>query len=389
MPGMVRKVGNAPVEATGEAGDMPAQALTSRDLGVPDGPDDVTPEWLTKVLRRAGETADVRVAEIDVEPIADGRGFQARLFRLRLRVTGASQGASTTLVAKLAPTAPRLRAHLISGGTARELRFYADVAERAALRTPRCFYGAMDEAGGGSVLLLEDLTALRPGDNLHGCSLEDATLAVRQLARFHAQWWERLEGLDWMEVLFGDPAGASGLYRARWEPFLTAWGHLLSERARAIGERYASRGTGIWEQIAGPPHTIAHGDFRLDNLLFDSAAAPEPLAVVDWQGVRRGKGVTDLAYFTMSSLPPRHRRAWERGLVEDYHAALVEHGVRGYDLARCLADYQLARFRTLHTLVVVAPLFDFSHPRAHALLVAGLERLAALLDDDVRALLPT
>ena len=48
-------------------------------------------------------------------------------------------------------------------------------------------YGAMDEASGRSVLLLEDLTALRPGENLGGCSLDDAMRAVRHLGRFHAR----------------------------------------------------------------------------------------------------------------------------------------------------------------------------------------------------------
>src|SRR5947209_4870400 len=98
-----------------------------------------------------------------------------------------------------------------------------------------------------------------------------------------------------------------------------------------------------------------HGDFRLDNLLFDADIAPEPLAVVDWQAVRLGKGVADLAYFALSSLQPHHRRDWELQLVESYHAALVEHGVREYDLARCVADYRLARFWNLHTLVIVGP----------------------------------
>ena len=105
--------------------------------------------------------------------------------------------------------------------------------------------------------------------------------------------------------------------------------------------------------------------------------------------MRRGKGVADLAYFAMSSLQPHHRRAWERQLVESYHAALVEHGVPGYDLARCVTDFRLARLWSLHTLVVVGPLFDFSHPRAEALLVAAIERLADLLEDESQALLST
>jgi hypothetical protein len=91
--------------------------------------------------------------------------------------------------------------------------------------------------------------------------------------------------------------------------------------------------------------------------------------------VKLGKGVADLAYFAMSTLQSHHRRAWERELVEVYHANRVDNGERGYDLARCVADYQLGRVWTLDMLVVVGPLFDFSQLRAEALLVVAIERL--------------
>jgi aminoglycoside phosphotransferase (APT) family kinase protein len=137
-----------------------------------------------------------------------------------------------------------------------------------------------------------------------------------------------------MPTLFADPVAAQEVYRASWAPFLAAWGHLVPERARVIGEWFTLHGATVWEQISAPPHTFMHGDFRLDNLLFDAAGAPEPLAVVDWQAVRLGKGVADVAYFAMSSLQPDHRKQWEAQLVDSYYAALLEHGVRGYDHAR-------------------------------------------------------
>src|SRR5205085_3514 len=119
----------------------------------------------------------------------EGRGFVARVVRYHLYFDGEPQGAPHSLIAKFAPADPDLRATLL-GLLKREVRFYAELAGTAGLRTPRCYYGAVDEASGGSVLLFEDLTALRPGDNLYGCTLEDAVLAVRQIARFHARWWE-------------------------------------------------------------------------------------------------------------------------------------------------------------------------------------------------------
>lgn len=45
-----------------------------------------------------------------------------------------------------------------------------------------------------------------------------------------------------MPVLFDDPAAAHDLYRARLAPFLAAWGHLVPERAKAVGEWFALHG---------------------------------------------------------------------------------------------------------------------------------------------------
>jgi len=142
------------VETTGGARDLLAQGPAPRDVEVPDGPDDVTPEWLTEALHQSRPTDDVVVVGFDAEVLADGRGFLGQRIRLRLRVAGAAENTPATLVAKFAPADPKLRAHLARGGNARETRFYTELADRAGLRAPRCYYAAMDEASGRSVLLL-------------------------------------------------------------------------------------------------------------------------------------------------------------------------------------------------------------------------------------------
>ncbi len=49
---------------------------------------------------------------------------------------------------------------------------------------------------------------------------------------------------------------------------------------------------------AEQPISIAHGDFRIDNLVLD-ASKPEVLAVLDWELSTLGDPLTDLAYFCM------------------------------------------------------------------------------------------
>ncbi len=76
---------------------------------------------------------------------------------------------------------------------------------------------------------------------------------------------------------------------------------------------------------------IVHGDFRLDNLIFD-AQAPRVLAVIDWELSTLGHPLADFAYHMMSRHIPRE----------------TAHGLGGLDLealgipdeAACIAAYE-------------------------------------------------
>ena len=62
--------------------------------------------------------------------------------------------------------------------------------------------------------------------------------------------------------------------------------------------------------------TICHGDFRVDNLMFDDRAGRRrPVAVLDWQISYRGPAISDVAYFLCQSLTVEERRAHETALV--------------------------------------------------------------------------
>jgi hypothetical protein len=73
--------------------------------------------------------------------------------------------------------------------SAREERFYREIASAAAAPAPSLYYSAADETSQHVVLLLEDLSSGRPSDVLHGCSIGQATQVVEAIAPFHAQWW--------------------------------------------------------------------------------------------------------------------------------------------------------------------------------------------------------
>lgn len=93
-----------------------------------------------------------------------------------------------------------------------------------------------------------------------------------------------------------------------------------------------------WGRYTGARHSLIHGDYRLDNLLF---TGDHEVTAVDWQSLEIGFPARDLAYFLSTALPPEIRRAEETSLVEAYHGRLVENGVTGYSLDACFEDYRL------------------------------------------------
>ena len=184
------------------------------------------------------------------------------------------------------------------------------------------------------MLLLEDVAAApggaRVGDNVAGCSRPEAEAAVRRLAGYQAAWWARpeLEALGWL-ASYGEGAGRrQELYQQLWPAYCAKFGDRIPAPVREVGSRFGAHVARLWRRLRAPPQTIVHGDFRLDNLLFGPPPVDGtlPVTAIDWQATARGRGAADVAYFAGVCLPPDDRRAWERGLVRAYRAALLAGG---------------------------------------------------------------
>jgi hypothetical protein len=276
--------------------------------------DQLTPAWVQQALRSSG--LDVTVATTSHTPLG-GTGLIGAGYRLAITYHRAPADAPTSLVVKLA--APGASAHLASAHR-KEVGFYAEFAHRLPARTPRCHHAAVAGDGRTFTLLLEDIAGARPGDQLAGCDLAQATGAVRELARVHAPFWNapELTGRSWLPPRTA--ASAAGL----------AGGH--AEILRAVPGVIAD-----WLITTGRPYALLHCDFRPDNLMF---GADGEVVVLDWQTTDVGLPGRDLGYFLGTGLDTGLRRAAERDLVAAYHAELVRLGVRDLDLAQCFDDYR-------------------------------------------------
>jgi len=353
------------------------------DSKIPSAVQDVTPEWLTWALRETGIIDKATVTSSDMELI-EGRGVMGQVARVVLRYDHFEEGTPGSLIVKL-PSADETRRVDVTrmGLYEREIRFYEELAGQIELRTPLRYYSAMDTDAGEYVLLMEDMAPARVGDNVAGCSLAEAELAIRNLARLHATWWEspRLAGLDWLPVFYADPEQAQMRFEESWGPFLKRFHNVMPASMTEVAEKLKSNVAYVVSSIGESPRTLIHGDFRLDNLFFSSGKDGAALAAVDWQVVSKSKGVFEVAYFLAWSLQPEQRRAKEMDLLGMYHSMLRDNGVAGYDFDQCLKEYRLLMLFPFIRLVTVGVNSDLSHRRLVRLLRTLTERTVAAITD--------
>ena len=351
---------------------------------MPEGPEDVTPYWLTQVLRSTGMISLSTVVSSESELLGVGQSFLGRVVRLTIRYDIEERNAPASLVAKFPSADPNIRIPISRQGLyEREIRFYREVAEKINLRTPRLYYAAANVPMYRYVLLLEDLSPARVGDDVAGCSYQDADLAIRSLAKFHASVWAGpcLEAMDWLPPSGNEGARQQELYQQRWEIFVERLGDRVPSRFLTLGKMFADHVAFVRDRMNEPPRTIVHGDFRLDNLFFSTDEGRRSFAVTDWQIVSRGRGVADVSMFLVSCFAPEFRRAVEFDILRTYHSVLLENGVKGYDFEECLYDYRFSVLQHLFRCVVGGGQLDFSSPRGNAYISALLQRTDAAMSD--------
>jgi thiamine kinase-like enzyme len=357
------------------------------NLTIPRTPADLTADWLTAALRDTQTIGGAKVASFDVEPdIAAGSGFMGQLARVSLRYDAAEPGVPTSLIGKFPTYGPENRAIAdLFRMYETETRFYEEIAGQVEMRTPRRYFSARATDCTDFILLMEDLAPARCGDQVVGCVRAEAELALRELAKFHATWWEspRLTDLDWVWA-FNNPvraAAAQGAYAASWGPFKELWSSKVPAPIMALGERFQDALPKLLDRLAARPITITHGDYRLDNLFFATPEGGDPLAVVDWQIISLGCGLFDVAYFMAGAMPPADRRATEMDLLHIYHDTLTARGVKGYDFEQCLLDYRIAALFCWQYAAIILGTLDASNERGMTLFTDILERFVSIIVD--------
>jgi hypothetical protein len=93
-----------------------------------------------------------------------------------------------TLIVKL-PSQDEAVRERVALGYKSEHAFYTEVADTLAMPLPYCYYCEIDRNGADFVMLLADLAPAVQGDQLLGCSVDEARLAAQALAGLHGPRW--------------------------------------------------------------------------------------------------------------------------------------------------------------------------------------------------------
>lgn len=179
----------------------------------------------------------------------------------------------------------------------------------AGFPVPRAYALCEDKSVIGSVFYV---MAMVEGRILWDGRLPDCTTAERR-AIYEAEidTLATLHRLDPHAIGLGD-YGHPGNYFARQ---LKRWSRQYVE---SDGPRYAEMDRLIaWlpEQLPPDrPPRIVHGDYRLDNMVFDQCA-PRVVAVLDWELSTLGDPIADLTYLLMHWVTPTHERNSLAGLA--------------------------------------------------------------------------
>ncbi|MFI5508423.1 phosphotransferase family protein [Mycobacterium sp. NPDC051804] len=335
-------------------------------MGIPHGPEDVTAAWLGSVL-------GTDVSDVDVTAI--GTGQTGATYRVSATYATPKTDLPNSFAIKLSAQDDAVRERVALGYRS-EVEFYSRIADRMRIPVPQSFHCDISEDGADVVLLLGDMAPAVQGDQIAGCTEQEARLAVEALAGLHGPSWCDPEWMDLAAIVMpkpGDDDAAKGL------------GDVSTMAADIVIDRLGARispedqetlvasmaSVTAWLRAEPKRFALMHGDYRLDNMLFDPDRTR--ITVVDWQTVGIGLPGRDLAYFTGTSLEPRLRADIERGLVETYHQALTDYGITDYGIDTCWRDYRLGAVQ-VPLLVALGTAFASTTDRGDDMMLAMLSR---------------
>lgn len=317
---------------------------------------EVTPQWLTEVLRRRHNAWSGQVSGVTV--VLTKTLQVSRIARLKVEYSERSHDKLPDfLFLKLsAPEAPFENPAEVGS----EVEFYRSVAAEMddSDDSPlvRCYDAQFSIETAASHLLLEDLSATHfQSKQAEHPSPDLSETAVDRLARFHAYWWDhpklgkgvgKVFDQEWLDSFLAHlETSVTG--------FVEFLGNRLTHEQRHAYEQMLRSGRRIWGRLTDVSGlTIGHGDMHWWNFLFPNDPKADRTRILDWQLWHIDLGPRDLAFLIGLGGFAERRRELEMHLLRTYHDSLVRYGVQNYSWTQFWDDYRWSAIRNLNIPVI-------------------------------------
>jgi hypothetical protein len=237
-----------------------------------------------------------------------------------------------------------------------EVRFYNEVARNVPLSIPVCL-AAQSRFGRGSTLVLADVAEFDgvPSIACDTLSFEQAILVIGQLARSHARFWNKVDHDPNYSWLAGpvrrleDSLGTALAVPLMKRGLRLAGAHIPSV-LHAPGIYYARERRSVMRFLSDAPQTLVHHDCHPGNLFWNEDRSR--VGFLDWQLVRIGEGISDVAYFLSTALSSETRRLHEAELLAKYIQTLADNGVADIDNALLMKRYRAHLVYAFEAMIV-------------------------------------
>ncbi|MEM7007972.1 MAG: oxidoreductase family protein [Thermodesulfobacteriota bacterium] len=296
---------------------------------------DVTIDWLSERLAESSLLSRSYITKFYIEDIAEGRAWLSSVVRVKLEYDSNPDELPYSFVIKLSQSKDNRSKEYEVEAYKREINFYEQIAPSLPMRLPKLYY-----SNHKNLMILEDLSFLKPGDQLEGIDNEKKFITLEALAKLHAAYWNRneLNQYEWLP----DTNNVEKDFDNNWDSFVDLCGYFIDPKALRIGEKLKGNTRWLIQEISKKPQTLAHDDMKLDNLLFGEPKTSEAVVILDWQFVIKSMGTIDVARFIGGGLNPDQRAGHQIEYLRFWYDKLVENGVSNYSWEDAQGDFQLA-----------------------------------------------
>ncbi len=337
--------GDGPTVAT-----KPLRAEVSR---IPRSVEDITTHWLNAVLKP--HLAGCQVLGSQVKPFSEP-GQTADIVDISLVYDSSCCTLPTRMIAKLAASDPDTREMCRTfRHYERETAFYENFRAED-LPFARCFHSQFDPESYDAVILMEHLEpSYSPS---YSISLDQVRLAVHEVAKLHARWWNAdfvkrqtaLVQLDdrnyWRSAADGGEAAITRVEQ------LVGDACPASVNAMRI---FAEHCEDIMTFIMARPFTLMHSDYHAKQMFFPNEYDEGKFAIIDFQFSVAGPGAFDVSRLVNLGMTTSARRKNQAQIFSDYLSQLERLGVTDYDLGAFLIDHKLGvLFTQLINFIAIA-----------------------------------